>query len=41
MIKSNLNLIKHVNNSYTFNTLTHTYVKQNIKRRIKTKREKT
>ena len=40
MIKSDLNLIKHVNDSYTFNTFTHTYIKQNIKRKIKTKREK-
>ena len=40
MIKSDSDLTKHVNDSYTFNTFTHTYTKQNIKRRIKAKRER-
>ena len=35
MIKSDLNLTKHVNDSYTFNILIYAYVKQNIKKKLK------
>ena len=40
MIKNSLNLIKHVNNSYTFNTFTYTYAKQKIKKELRLKKEK-
>ena len=39
MIKNSLNLIKHVNDSYTFNTFTYIYAKQKIKRELRLKKE--
>ena len=41
MIKNSSDLTKHVNNSYTFNTLIYTYVKQKIKRELRLKKEKS
>ena len=39
MIKNSLNLIKHVNDSYTFNTFTYIYIKQKIKKELRLKKE--
>ena len=40
MIKNSSDLIKHVNDSYTFNTFIHTYARQKIKRESRLKRRK-